>query len=374
MCTSRLFSEDRIEADKTRKCDAVDVSVLVAVYNHEAYIRQALSSVLMQKVNFRFEVLIGEDCSTDQSREVIDGMALPENFIRIYNERNLGIRENYRKLYGRMRGRYFIVLEGDDYWTDERKFQIQYDFLESHPEYIAAAHRTRVVNRAGTPIAVRYPECRHAEYTLRDYEKGLLPGQTATVMRRNYWAGQGYCPFPDCGTYPAGDRVNAFYYLTNGKVYCMPQVMSAYRFVVNGGSSFSATYRYDVQKEWAFYSGLYCYVQENPVQAEARLCIEKMYAFFLLKCAVRGQALGSGEEGLETEEIRKDKENLESPVRKDHSADCREVGWRRILSEQGRLFSDPQILLYLLGKIVSWPVRRVVFTIRDRHDRREAER
>ncbi len=239
----------------------VDISIIVAVYNHGPYIETAIRSILMQKTDFTYEVLIGEDCSTDNSRNVLQTLEqeTPDNFHYYYREKNLGVVENFTDLYSRMKGRYFIVLEGDDYWTDPRKLQVQYDFLETHPEYIAVAHNCEVVNINGEPIKYDYPECKDEEYTLKHFLKGILPGQTTTKLMRNYYL-QNLIPGKDfdVGNYP-GDQKNAFLLSVNGKVFCMQRKMSAYRLVVKGGSNYESIHRYDREEELYFWFQLYKY-------------------------------------------------------------------------------------------------------------------
>lgn len=229
-----------------RVAEDVMLSVIVATYGQEATIEQALRSILMQETDFPYEVLVGEDCSPDGTAQVLRRLEpeLPEGFRIFYRTKNLGEAGNNRDLQERSRGKYIIFLEGDDYWTDPRKLQKQVDFLESHPEYIAAAHNTAVVDAAGNPEDFEYPECRHEEYTLADYRDGLLAGQTATLMFRNIFRDK---PFPLLKLdfpYP-GDQQKNFMLAAWGKVYCMQERMSAYRHVTAGGTSYSATHRPD---------------------------------------------------------------------------------------------------------------------------------
>ena len=219
-----------------------DVSVVIPVYNHKAYVEQAIRSVLMQKVNFRMEVIVAEDCSTDGSREVLKRLEpeLTDNWTILYREHNYGPIDNYQDLYSRMQGRYFIVLEGDDYWTYEYKLQKQYEFLETHPDYIAVAHRTQVVDQNGIPTGEKYPECLNEEYTAKDFENYRLPGQTTTLLIRNVSCIRDFQQILDPPDYP-GDWKKAFLCLANGKVRCFQEQWSCYRKVKDKGSSFSAS-------------------------------------------------------------------------------------------------------------------------------------
>lgn len=225
------------------------LSIYVPVYNHEAYIAQALDSILMQKVNFKYEVLVGDDVSTDNTRAILESYqkAHPDVFTMFYRDHNM-YREpinNGRDLLSRCKGKYIIPLEGDDFWTDELKLQKQVDFLEAHPEYQAVAHNCVVVGADSQPIDEAYPECKDTEYTLDHYAFDIMPGQSATVMCRNFVTQNLYdTSFMDLNLVP-GDRRKYFTLVANGRVYCMQEVMSAYRHVTSGGSSFSANHQFN---------------------------------------------------------------------------------------------------------------------------------
>jgi len=112
------------------------VSVLVTPYNQKDYIRQTLDSILMQRCNFDFEVVIGEDCSSDGTREICMEYALsyPDRIVLCLNERNKGLLDNYFDIFLRTRGKYIADCGGDDYWLTETKLQEQVDILENHTE------------------------------------------------------------------------------------------------------------------------------------------------------------------------------------------------------------------------------------------------
>ena len=223
------------------------VSIVCATYNHEKFIPDALNSILMQKTDFDFEVLIGEDCSTDNSRAVLKDFEAryPGKFQMFYRETNYGAAKNVLDLYQRTRGKYLISLETDDFWVDPNKLQKQVDFLESHPEFVSVAHPCIMVDENGECLGLRYPECRRREYRLREFRRGLFPGQTTTLLSRNFYRSD--APFAnDFVTDPLymkgpGDTRRNFMLVSNGRVACLPDVMSAYRFNNATGSSFTAT-------------------------------------------------------------------------------------------------------------------------------------
>ncbi|MFW6275153.1 MAG: glycosyltransferase [bacterium] len=132
------------------------VSVCVQTYQHAKYIEQCLDGILMQKTSFPFEVLLGEDESTDGTREIcIEYAKKHPDKIRLILHR----RENVIKIGGQptgrfnllynlkeARGKYIALCEGDDYWTDPYKLQKQVDFLEGNPEYTGVFHNVQQMN------------------------------------------------------------------------------------------------------------------------------------------------------------------------------------------------------------------------------------
>lgn len=267
--------------------EEVMLSVIVATYGHERYIEQALRSILMQRTDFPYEVLIGEDYSPDGTAEALRRMEaeLPDFFHIFYREQNLGEAGNNRDLQERARGKYIIFLEGDDYWIDAQKLQKQVDFLESHPDYIAVAHNTAVVDGEGNPeIGFEYPECRKEEYTLADFRDGLLAGQTATLMFRNIYRDQPFPLLTLAFPYP-GDQQKNFMLAAWGRVYCIQEQMSAYRHVTSGGMSYSATHHAD--GEWRRKQVRACEAMRTYAEQEvrSRACVyysETTYLKYLL--------------------------------------------------------------------------------------------
>ena len=119
--------------------EQVQVSIVCNAYNHEPYIRDALEGFVMQKTTFPFEVLVHDDASTDNTANIIREYEAkyPEIIKPIYETENQYSKNDGslgRIQYGRVRGKYIAMCEGDDYWTDPMKLQKQYDALESHPE------------------------------------------------------------------------------------------------------------------------------------------------------------------------------------------------------------------------------------------------
>lgn len=129
------------------KGEKITVSVFMITYNHEGYIAQALDSILMQKTNFKYEIVIGEDCSTDATRKIILKYAKkhPGIFQLLLHKTNIGMMPNIIATLKACGGKYIALCEGDDYWTDPLKLQKQVDFLEGAVGYSGCFHDCKIV-------------------------------------------------------------------------------------------------------------------------------------------------------------------------------------------------------------------------------------
>jgi glycosyltransferase involved in cell wall biosynthesis len=115
------------------------VTVCIITYNQVDYVVQAIESVLMQETNFPFNVVIADDCSKDGTAEIVRSYAIrnPGKLTAILQNPNVGAGSNYDMLIRHARGKYIAYLEGDDYWTDTSKLQLQIDVLESQADIVS---------------------------------------------------------------------------------------------------------------------------------------------------------------------------------------------------------------------------------------------
>ncbi len=215
------------------------VSVCVQTYQHAKYIKECLDSILMQETNFNFEILLGEDESTDGTREICIEYAqkYPEK-IRLF----LHKRENVIYISGQPTGRfnvlynlketqgkYIALCEGDDYWTDPLKLQKQVDFLKSNNDYKLCFHRSYLLKGDEKEI-FKIPENKSSFKIVDLINNNNFIATCSVVFKKpdNFQIPEWFfnLPFADI----------ALYYLIvqEDKMYCLPEFMSFYRIHENG--------------------------------------------------------------------------------------------------------------------------------------------
>lgn len=225
----------------------IKVSVVMLSYNHGKYIEKAIRSAAEQRVNFKYEILVGDDASPDDSQEKIIKIynEYPDTVVPVLREKNLGAVKNMIDLVMRTQGEYIAFLEGDDFWTDLNKLQKQVDFLDSHRDYVACCHKRSTVDENDNVVSdVDDIHC-SGDYTLEDFKNYTLPGHTATYLLRKSVLLKMYdnkkILTKKNMTFIPGDRLLALCLLSFGKIYCSDEMMSAYRFVIKkGGTNWSS--------------------------------------------------------------------------------------------------------------------------------------
>ena len=135
------------------------VSVYCLAYNHEKYIKDCLEGFVNQKTNFKYEVIVHDDASTDNTANIIKEYAerYPDIIKPIFQKENQYSQGVYiidKFIEPILKGKYVAICEGDDYWCDEHKLQKQVEILENHPEYIACVHQTKAVNSSTGEISL----------------------------------------------------------------------------------------------------------------------------------------------------------------------------------------------------------------------------
>lgn len=164
------------------------VSVVLITYNHEKYLKQAIDSVIDQKTRFAYEIIISEDCSTDRTRDIVESYVSehPSRIRAIYSPENLNTNEVTTRAIRAARGKYVAFLDGDDYWTDPRKLQLQVRAMQQNPKLAMTYHNASHVAPDGGDLgklAIR-PETFEV-YDLRSMLMcNPIPGASPLIRRR----------------------------------------------------------------------------------------------------------------------------------------------------------------------------------------------
>lgn len=132
------------------KSHDIQVSVCVVTYNQEEYIAECLESLIAQQTNFDFEIIVGEDCSTDSTRSIIQTYVdkYPDLIVPLFYEVNVGVVENLKQVYINAKGKYIAHLDGDDLALPN-KLQKQFDILEKHLDCNICSHDVIRINDMG---------------------------------------------------------------------------------------------------------------------------------------------------------------------------------------------------------------------------------
>jgi glycosyltransferase involved in cell wall biosynthesis len=203
------------------------VSVWMLTYNHEAFISEAIESVMMQETDFHVHLFIGEDKSTDKTRDICLEYKerYPEKISLLLNEEN-DIVKNAKNTYEacfNSGAKYIALLEGDDYWTDPHKLQKQVDFLEKNPEYSAYCHNA-LVKEASAIIGYMWPWQHAKRITLEQLSSGNMVSTLSLVFRNII------NPLPAYFfKVPMGDYLLAILLARKGDIYYSPPAMGVYR-------------------------------------------------------------------------------------------------------------------------------------------------
>ena len=225
------------------------VSVLITTYNQEHLISQAVNSCLSQEVDFPYEIVIGEDASTDRTREIVVelGKQHPDK-IRVLlrnpeeanRDRHIGLagKINYLTALRECRGEYIAILDGDDYFTSPHKLQRQVDFLEAHPECVICFHNVAAIYTDGnTGPETLCPRDRKKITDIRELLWGNFIPACSIMYRR-----EPLVEIPDWFlTAKMGDWPLNILKAQHGKIGYIDEVMAAYR--VHAGAIWSARKR-----------------------------------------------------------------------------------------------------------------------------------
>ena len=212
------------------------VTVLIIAFNQEKYIRKALKGVVEQVTNFKFEVIAHDDASTDNTASIIREFEqkYPDIIKGYYEEENQYSKHNLKNvLCQHVKGKYIAICEGDDYWVNPHKLQIQVDFLEKHKEYNSCHGITKLYDVVHESFCGAMPHISFdKKFTIKRIMKNGLPFQTSSMLMRSFLYLAKDSPY-----YYLGD--GGYYYSSallakSGGVWCFAKVFSvSNRFVEN---------------------------------------------------------------------------------------------------------------------------------------------
>ena len=206
------------------------VSVLILTYNHEPFIAQAIESALVQKTDFECEIVIGEDCSIDSTRQIVRDYAnrYPDKVRPLLHERNLGGSENFDRTLAACRGEFIAMLEGDDYWISTAKLQTQVDFMDRHAECSMCFHSVRVKCEGGatSPLPEIFPPLTQPQWsTAEDLLSNNFIDTAAVLFRRKLMSERPRW----ISKLEPGDWVMWILLGQYGKIGYLPQILAVYR-------------------------------------------------------------------------------------------------------------------------------------------------
>ncbi len=209
------------------------VSVCVVTYNHEKYIKECLESIVTQKCDFDFEVIVGEDCSTDNTRAIVQEYAnkYPNIVKPIFHEKNIGAMNNFLEVHKKAEGQLIASMDGDDFWY-QGKLAYQVEIFDKNPDIVQIWHCADVIDHESSKIKLFpskmarlfYPKYINTKDIALSY---ALVGQRSTQMFR----AETY----DINLLPTNalDYYGAFLISLNGKSFYSKKVFGAYRVVAN---------------------------------------------------------------------------------------------------------------------------------------------
>ncbi len=167
------------------------ISVCMLTYNHELYIKQAIQSVLNQKLSVNYEVIIVDDCSKDNTEneihQFLKTISDNNNIKYIRHEKNVGMLNNLLFALNKCKGKYIAFCEGDDFWIDQDKLQVQFDILEKNTNYSGCFHNTLECNEEKSIASFLYCNFKTGrEITFKDLSySNLIPTCSVFFRKKN---------------------------------------------------------------------------------------------------------------------------------------------------------------------------------------------
>lgn len=252
-----------------KKQDQLMVSVVVCTYNQEQWIGKTLDCILAQETEYPYEIVIGEDKGTDRTLAICKEYANRVNSeegrvkIRVLDRpKNLGLAGNFADCVQQSKGKYVMICDGDDYWQNPQKLQMQVDFMEAHPECVAC-HTGSDTLHENTGKIVPYSAERKGYVPEGMIQKEIIAGKENAVastlcLRREtmieHVPFDKYAPFP-CNDWPTLVILSAY-----GEIRYLPVSTTTYRV---GQTSLTNQKNYDsIRRFWAMSKAMTEYMYE----------------------------------------------------------------------------------------------------------------
>jgi len=273
------------------------VSVKMITYNHAPYLAQAIEGVLAQATDFPIDLVIGEDCSTDGTRQIaLDYQKKHPGVIRVLvSDRNVGMHENARRTENACRGRYIAICEGDDYWHDPRKLQTQVDFLEKNPGWgLICCNVDLLYAATGKRVTPADRRARRVRDDDEDLFFRILGGRhgiwTSTVCARKDLFDRALEADPEAfsGQFAMGDTPRWLGMARLAKFKFLNESMVTYRVLPNSASH-STDYSRQIRFQWSELTLRQYYMDKYacPLPVQERIMKEQYRA--LLRLAYRAK-------------------------------------------------------------------------------------
>lgn len=261
---------------------SIMVSINCITYNHEKYIADAIESFLMQKTDFDFEILIGEDCSLDGTRKIVEDYVVkyPNKIRMITSNMNVGARKNARKLHENSKGKYVAICEGDDYWTNPLKLQKQVNYFEDNPNCTLCFHSAEIVraNKGKTGRIIRSYNtstiCQTEDIIIGG--GGFCPTQSLMYVKKLMDNPPELLMSSPVGDYPLQMLVSSY-----GYAYYMDEIMSAYRTEVKDSWTKTTNVK---SKSLIAYEGLISLLDDFDIYSKSKFSKEIDKAKLNIKC------------------------------------------------------------------------------------------
>ncbi|MDP3679654.1 MAG: glycosyltransferase [Flavobacterium sp.] len=215
------------------------VSVFILTYNQEQFIAQTLDSILMQKTNFNYQLVIGEDCSTDTTRTICEQYVnqYPQKIKLLPSlEKNIGLIANYMRTIAACDGKYIAICDGDDYWIDAYKLQKQVDFLNKNPDYSIVYTSVKRLFTDGKMVDYNY----NLNKMQLDFDDLIFDNfiHSVTALFRNIQSNENTVP-KWINNFPFGDWQTYLWVLKNGsKIHFMEDITAVYRMNIGVSSTY----------------------------------------------------------------------------------------------------------------------------------------